>query len=181
MRELTSRIRSRLTVLAAVTVAVTGTACTETTLAGPLPRSSASFSGQPWGPETPHFNDELILRAPGGGGALGHVKFRQPNDDQLRINLDVTVRGLAPNTHYQLQRAVDTNDGNCTSTAWLTLGKGSVAQDIVTDDNGNGSESLFRVLATPIGTRFDIHMQIVVAGTSTAVLTTGCYEFTVSR
>jgi len=181
MRQLTKRIRSRLTMLAAVTVAASGAACTDTTSTAPMPRSSASFSGRPWGPETSRFNDELILRAPDGGGAQGHVKFRQPNDDQLRINLDVTVRGLAPNTHYQLQRAVDTNDGNCTSTAWLTLGKGTVAQDIVTDENGNGIESLFRVLATPIGTRFDIHMQIVVAGTTTAVLTTGCYEFTVSR
>jgi hypothetical protein len=172
---------SRFAVLIAVTITVGTAACTETTSTAPMPRSSASFSSQPWGPETPHFNDELILRPVGGGGAQGHVKFRQPNDDQLRINLDVVVRGLAPNTHYQLQRAVDTNDGNCTSTAWLTLGKGAVPQDIVTDENGNGSESLFRVLATPIGTRFDIHMQIVVAGTSTAVLTTGCYEFTVSR
>lgn len=181
MRRRTKRTRSRLIVLAAIIVVVSGTACTETTSPVPVPRSGANFSAQPWGPETPHFNDELILRAPGGGAAQGHVKFRQPNDDELRINLDVAVRGLAPNTHYQLQRAVDTNDGTCTSTAWLTLGKGAVAQDIVTDENGNATESLFRVLATPIGTRFDIHMRIVVAGTSTTVLTTGCYEFTVSR
>src|SRR5881394_1837789 len=142
MRRLTKRTRSRLIILTAVTVAVNGTACTETTSTGPMPRSSASFSGQPWGPETPHFNDELILRPPDGGGAQGHVKFRQPNDDELRVNLDVAVRGLAPNTHYQLQRAVDTNDGNCTSTAWLTLGKGPVAQDIVTDEAGNATEAL---------------------------------------
>src|SRR5712671_4868327 len=102
MQPTTNWTRSRLVALAAIMVAVGTTACTEATSTGPMPRSVAAFSAQPWGPETPHFNDELILRPPGGGGAQGQVKFRQPNDDALRINLDVAVRGLAPNTHYQL-------------------------------------------------------------------------------
>jgi hypothetical protein len=181
MQPSTRWTRSRLVALAAITAVIGAMACTERTSTGPMPRSTANFAAQPWGPETPHFNDELILRPPGGGGAQGQVKFRQPNDDELRVNLDVAVRGLAPNTHYQLQRAVDTNDGVCSSTAWLTLGRGTVAQDIVTDENGNAKESLFRVLAAPIGTRFDIYMRIVVAGTTTTVLATDCYEFTVSR
>src|SRR6266436_4408271 len=89
--------------------------------------------GPPWGPETPNFNLEVILR----GEGFGHVKFRQPNDDTFIVHLDVWLRDLAPNTSYLLQRAVDTNvDDNCTSTAWLTLGKGLQPQSITTDASG---------------------------------------------
>lgn len=136
--------------------------------------------GVAWGPETPNFNLEVILRGEGGG--FGLVKFRQPNDADLIIYLDTSVRDLAPNTSYQLQRAVDTNiDGNCTSTGWLTLGRGATPQAVVTDDAGTGRAELFRsVAAFPVGSRFDIHFRVVVAGTSTVVLESGCYQFTIS-
>src|SRR5882724_2145909 len=91
--------------------------------------SSAAAQGPPWGPETPNFNLEVILR----GEGFGLIKFRQPNDDAFIVYLDVWLRDLAPNTSYLLQRAVDTNvDDNCTSTAWLTLGRGLQPQSITT-------------------------------------------------
>src|SRR6266446_3659122 len=78
------------------------------------------LSASAWGPETPPFNNEIILRDVSGGNGFGHVKFRQPNDDNLTVHLDTYVRDLAPNTSYRLQRAVDTNiDDVCTGTAWL--------------------------------------------------------------
>ena len=131
-----------------------------------------------WGPETPHFNLEVILR----GQGFGHVTFRQPNDAELIIYLDTWVRGLSPNTNYLLQRAVDmTIDGNCTSTDWLTLGKGAVPQAITTDERGTGRENLFRsVAAFPVGSRFDIHFRVIDAATAAVVLESRCYEFTIS-
>ena len=86
------------------------------------------------------------------------MKFRQPNDADRIVYLDVWVRDLAPNTAYQLQRAVDTVvDDNCTSSGWLTLGKGTTPQTIVTDSRGTGREDLFRNLgAFAPGTTFDI-------------------------
>ena len=65
----------------------------------------AQEQGPPWGPETPSFNLEVVLR----GEGFGLVKFRQPNDGTFIVNLDVWVRGLLPNTSYLLQRAVDTS------------------------------------------------------------------------
>ena len=51
-------------------------------------------------------------------------------------------------------------DGNCTGTAWLTLGKGSVPQSILTNAHGNGHEDLWRDLsAAATGSVFDIHFQ----------------------
>jgi hypothetical protein len=142
-------------------------------------RQSASASSAEWGPETPHFNLEVVLR----GDGFGLVKFRQPNDDSRIVNLGVSVRGLQPNTAYKLQRAVDTNlDKVCTSTSWLTLGKGLVPQSITTDDRGSASEDLFRDLgAFAPGTTFDIHFQVVDATTGAVVLTSECYQFTVSQ
>ncbi len=127
----------------------------------------------------PNFNLEVILRAPNGGDAFGHVKFRQANDDPTIVDLGVWVRDLAPNTHYRLQRAVDTivNDV-CTSTSWLTLGKGATPQDIVTDDAGTGREDLFRVLTNAVGSAFDIRFRVVTTATTPAVvLTSDCYQF----
>src|SRR5438046_3993479 len=73
----------------------------------------AAKAGPPWGPETPHFNLEVVLR----GEGFGLVKFRQPNDADRTVYLDTWVRDLAPNKSYRLERAVDTNvDGNCTGT-----------------------------------------------------------------
>ena len=155
---------------------LTAAACTETPVS---PRSAFPLAAKAsWGPETPHFNLEVILR----GDGFGHVKFRQPNDDEQVVYLDTWVRDLAPNTSYSLQRAVDTNvDGNCTSASWLTLGKGATPEAIVTDDNGTGRADLFRSLAAfPPGSRFDIHFRVINVATSAVVLESGCYEFTIS-
>jgi hypothetical protein len=140
-------------------------------------------AGPPWGPETPPFNIEVILRDVGGGSGFGQVKFRQPNDAEKIVYLDTWVRDLAPNHAYRLQRAVDaTLDGNCprVETDWLTLGKGLVPQVITTDDGGTGREDLFRDLAAaPIGKQFDIDFRVIDAISSDPVLESGCYRFTV--
>ena len=140
--------------------------------------AQVSDSG-PWGPETPNFNLEVILR----GEGFGHIKFRQPNDGTFIIDLDVWVRDLAPNTSYLLQRAVDPNvDDICTSTAWLTLGKGLQPQSITTDHTGTGREQLFRNLAAfPPGSEFDIHFRVIEEVTGEVVLTSQCYQFTISQ
>jgi hypothetical protein len=139
-------------------------------------------AGPPWGPETPPFNLEVILRDVAGGPGFGHVKFRQPNDADKIVFLDTWVRDLAPNHSYLLQRAVDpVLDGNCVSTVWLTLGKGLEPQAITTDDRGTGREHLFRDLASiPTGTQLDIRFQVIDAATSAPVLQSGCYQFTLS-
>lgn len=131
-------------------------------------------------PQTqPNYNLEVDLR--GAGRAAGHVKFQQFAEKPFTINLDTSVQGLEPNTNYALQRAVDTNlDGNCTGTAWLTLGKGLVPQAILTDSQGAGNAALFRdVSAFPSGTTFDIHFQVINLQTSAVVLTSTCYQYTV--
>ena len=136
--------------------------------------------GSPWGPVTPNFNLEVILR----GEGFGLVGFRQPiNDDTQIVYLDVWVRDLAPNTSYLLQRAVDANvDGECTGTAWLTLGKGSQPQSITTDATGTGREELYRNLgAFAVGSTFDIHFRVIEEGSGAVVLTSQCYTFTISR
>jgi hypothetical protein len=152
-------------------------ACGKESTAPTAPLLSKSSSA--WGPETPPFTLEVILR----GDGFGHVKFRQPNDDALIINLDTWVRGLEPNTAYVLQRAADTNlDGICSSTAWLTLGKGLVAQTITTDARGTGQESLFRnVGALGVGATFDITFRVVNVATQAVVLTSDCYRYTISQ
>ena len=145
--------------------------------------AQAGAAGPPWGPETPPFNLEVILRDVGSGPGFGHVKFRQPNDADKIIYLDTWVRDLESTHEYQLQRAVDTSlDGDCTSTAWLTLGKGLAAQTITTDDRGTGRELLFRnVAALATGTQFDIHFRVIDAVRGTPVLASGCYRFAVSQ
>jgi len=132
-------------------------------------------------PESPPFNVEVVLRDVGEGKGFGHVKFRQPNDDQKVVFLDTWVRDLAPDHGYLLQRAVDTAlDGNCTSTGWLTLGKGSDPAAITTDDRGTGRADLWRSLASaPTGAQFDIHLRVIDAMSSAPLLQSGCYRFTV--
>ena len=144
----------------------------------PASASIPSLATGPWGPETPTFNLEVILR----GDGFGLVKFRQPNDDAAIIYLDTWVRDLAPNSEYLLQRAVDPIiDDDCTSTSWLTLGKGLEPQSIATDANGTGREELFRNLAAfPPGAEFDIHFQVVNAVTLAVVLQSECYQFRIS-
>jgi hypothetical protein len=134
-----------------------------------------------WGPETPLFNLEVILRDVGGGSGFGHVSFRQPNDANKIVYLDTWVRGLEPNHQYVLRRAVDAPDGVCTSTSWLTLGRGLDPQPITTDATGTGRAALFRSLAAfPAGTQFDIRFQVADAVTLAPILASGCYQFTVS-
>lgn len=142
-------------------------------------QASPDAGSPPWGPETPRFNLQIVLR----GEGFGLVRFRQPNDDARIVYLDTWVRDLAPNTSYLLQRAVDANvDGDCTSAAWLTLGKGSQPQAITTDETGAGREELFRDLgAFAPGSAFDIHFQVVEEGSGAVVLTSNCYQFTVSQ
>jgi hypothetical protein len=127
----------------------------------------------------PNFNLNVVLRGEGSG----RIKFRQPKSDGAThmVNLGVKVRHLQPNTSYILQRAVDTIlDGNCTSTAWLTLGKGSAPQAITTDARGKGHERLFRVFpASLVGSTFDIHFRVIRQDNSAVVLTSECYQFTV--
>lgn len=129
----------------------------------------------------PTFNLEVILR--GDDGRLGHIKFRQDVDPSKIIVLDTWVRDLEPNHQYLLQRAVDAAnvvDGNCTSTSWLTLGMGLTPQSILTDDNGKGSEELWRDISTiASGAAFDIHFRIVDASTMAVVLTSDCYQYVV--
>lgn len=156
-----------------------GPSASLTSTASPGAGFASGQTAPSWGPELPNFNLEVILR----GDGFGLVKFRQPNDDALIIYLDTWVRNLAPNTSYQLQRAVDvTVDDTCTGAAWLTLGKGLVPQSIVTDATGTGREELFRsVAAFPVGSEFDIHFRVIHEGSSAVVLTSECYQFTISQ
>ncbi len=142
------------------------------------PAMSANVSG----PATPPFNDEIILRPVGDATGFGHVKFRQPKDANLIVNLDTWVRDLAPNASYRLQRAVDTNvNDDCTATSWLTLGEGPTPRAIVTDDGGTGRAALWRTLsASLLGTEFDIHFRVIDAS-GAVVLESACYQFVVSQ
>jgi hypothetical protein len=127
-----------------------------------------------WGPATPNFNLEVILRpaADGPSDAFGHVKFRQPKDADKIIYLDTWVRDLTPNHTYVLQRAVD---AGCTGTAvWVPLGQ------IATDESGTGRAALSRnVSGIPTGAEFDIHFQVVDG--ATVVLESACYHYVVSQ
>jgi hypothetical protein len=149
-------------------------------LALPAPTSAGtSANGISWGPATPNFDLEIVLR----GDGFGLVEFRQPKDTSKIIYLDTWVRDLAPNTSYLLQRAVDTvvND-DCTGTAWLTLGKGTVPQTITTDGTGTGREELWRdASAIPTGSRFDIHFRVIDAATQAVALESPCYQYVVSQ
>lgn len=159
--------------LAAVVVAFAPAGCT-TDVEAPANAAPAAFA---WGPETPHFNLEAILR----GDGFGLVKFRQPNDDDFTVFLDVWVRDLAPNTSHVLQRAVDTQlDGQCVNSGWLTLGHGLSPHAIQTDVNGTGRASLFRNLPAVPGATFDIHFRVIVESTGSVVLESACYRFTIS-
>jgi hypothetical protein len=128
----------------------------------------------------PQYDLDVFL---GGGKSIGFLKFRQDPDAAKIINLGVQVSHLLPNHEYQLQRAVDAInevDGNCTSTTWLTLGKGLTPQTIKTDDIGNGQQDLWRdISAIATGSTFDIHFQVIDAVTLEVVLTSDCYAYKV--
>jgi hypothetical protein len=175
VEEAKMEVPSRFIVLTASIIVLAGCSNDTSGSSGLLaPRQSNS-----WGPETPNFNLEVILR----GDGFGLVKFRQPNDNALIIDLDTKVRDLEPNTAYVLQRVADRNlDGICGTTGWLTLGKGLVPQTINTDDRGAGEENLFRdVSAFAVGTTFDIAFRVVNVATSAVVLTSDCYRYTISQ
>jgi hypothetical protein len=161
-----------LTVLATLTAAAAAT-------------GRADAVGPPWGPATPNFNLEVILRPVAGGpeNGFGLVKFRQPKDVDRIVNLDTWVRDLAPNHSYSLQRATDTNlNDDCTGTNWLTLGRGLETQSIDTDESGTGRADLSRILAAlPLGAEFDIHFRVIDKVSSAVVLESACYRFTVSQ
>ncbi len=158
-------------------------ACSDDRIASPVERAPSVRPAASWGPESPPFNLEAVLRGDGDGGGFGLIRFRQPNDGNRIVHLDVWVRDLAPNSSYRLRRAVDTQlDGICSSSSWLTLGKGLAPATIDTDDRGTGRAELFRNLGgVPVGTSFDIHFQIVDATTGAVVLSSGCYRFTTTQ
>ena len=147
--------------------------------------AQADAGAPPWGPATPNFNLQVVLRTVDGASVAGFglVKFRQPKDADKIVYLDVWVRDLAPSHSYSLQRAVDTNvNDDCTGTSWLTLGRGLVPQAIATDETGTGRAELFRNLASiRLGTEFDIHFRVIDAVTSAVVLESACYQYTVSQ
>jgi hypothetical protein len=132
-------------------------------------------------PERIPFDLNVVLR--GAGNRDGHIKFRQDPDPAKIIELDIKVHHLTPNHEYLLQRAVDAInvvDDNCTSTSWLTLGKGLAPQSILTDEHGKGSEVLWRdVTAIPSGSTFDIHFRVLDAVSGEVVLNSDCYQYTV--
>lgn len=154
------------------------------TAAAAAPVAQSDVAG-PWGPETPNFNLQVVLRpaAAGPGDAFGLVRFRQPNDASKIVLLDVWARDLAPSRSYHLQRATDSNvDDDCTGTNWLTLGQGPVPAAITTDAGGTARAALFRDLASiPTGARFDIRFRVIDAVSSAVVLESGCYQFAVSQ
>jgi len=126
----------------------------------------------------PGRNLEAILRpaALGPEGGFGLVKFRQPRDEDKIVYLDVWVRNLEPNHTYSFQRATDmeVNDDCTAATNWATLGT------VTTDDRGTGRAQLTRNLsAVAEGTEFDIHFRVLDG--ATAVLESGCYQFTVRQ
>lgn len=160
--------------------------CSRQGPAGPTPAGTAAVvSGvlEAGAPATPPFNLEVVLRDVNNGPGFGLVKFRQPKDGELIVYLDAWVRGLAPNTAYLLQRAVDTVvDGNCVSILWLTLGQGLTPAAIVTDDRGTGRAELFRALPASVeGLPFDIYFRVVESETGAVGLQSGCYEYVPSK
>jgi len=134
-------------------------------------------------PSGPCFNLDVVLKGNNKETQFGFIKFRQNPDTARIITLETFIKNLLPNHEYLLQRAVDPAnvvDGNCTSTTWLTLGKGLTPQSILTDGHGDGSETLWRdVTAAARGTSFDIHFQIIDATSMEVVLASDCYQYTI--
>jgi len=155
------------------------------TLTGVTAAAAEADGGPPWGPETPNFNLQAVLRpAPAGpDDGFGLVKFRQPNDAEKVIYLNVRVRNLEPDHDYYLERATDSSvDDVCTGTNWLRLGQGLMQKAIETGDRGTGRAALSRnLMLIPVGTQFDIQFRVVDAVSSAVVLESGCYQFTVSQ
>ena len=149
--------------------------------------SEEKLSGKKPDLSDPKFNLNVTLRGVGAGGnedaPVGHLKFRQDKNAEKIIDLEIKLHNMLPNHEYLLQRAVDpinSVDGICTSTMWLTLGKGLTPQSIITSNEGNGREELWRdVSAIPSGSAFDIHFQIIDATTNQIVLSSDCLQYQV--
>lgn len=142
----------------------------------PTPESIIAQAGAAMSP----YNLNVLLR--GKGWSLGFVKFRQHPDTARIINLDTWLFNLKPNRAYLLQRAVNliTDPTECSSTAWLTLGKGLEPQAIHTNCRGYGAARLWRdVTSAARGSEFYIHFQVIDSLTSEVVLSSDCYQYTV--
>ena len=133
--------------------------------------------------QTGPYNLDVVLRGQNKNFASsGFVKFRQDPNIALTITLDTWVINLEPNHSYLLQRAVNpiADSTGCSSTAWLTLGKGLQPQAIHTDEHGAGKADLFRnVPASVEVTSYHIHFQVVDSTSLTPVLTSGCFDYTI--
>jgi hypothetical protein len=145
---------------------------------------SAFFScKKDFNPDLGPYNLDVILKSQGKNFASsGFIKFRQDAGVPLTITLDTWVINLEPNHSYLLQRAVNpiADVTGCSSTAWLTLGKGLLPQAIQTDGHGAGEADLFRnVPASFKGTSYHIHFQVVDAASLAPVLMSGCYDYTI--
>ena len=131
-----------------------------------------------WGPETPNFNLEVVLR----GQGFGLVKFRQPNDAQRIVYLDTWVRDLAPNTAVPASAG-----GRCDDRRQLHrngvahAGEGSRPQSIPTDGRGRDGRNCSGISPrSPRDQQFDIHFRVIDAVTQAVVLESECYQFRVS-
>jgi hypothetical protein len=136
----------------------------------------------PWGPETPPFNIEVILRDVSGGSGLAtssSVSRTTTRRSSTSTPGSAIWRRAAPTGSL---RAVDTTlDGSCprVESDWVTLGRGTAPRAITTDVQGTGREDLSRDLgAAPPGRQFDINFRVIDAGNA-PVLESGCYRFTV--
>lgn len=130
----------------------------------------------------PYDLDVVLYNPEKGSSASGLIKFRQNPDTARIITLATTVSHLSSDHVYLLQRAVNpiTDSTQCSSTAWLTLGKGLQPAGIHTDADGHGQADLWRdVTAAARGTQFYIHFQVVDSLTLTPVLTSPCYTYAV--
>src|SRR2546423_1652167 len=122
---------------------------------------------------SPPYDIDVSLRAPDNAplaDASGAIKFRQPADAAHVAVLHTQVRGLEPGAIYQLQRAADPFDGNCTSTAWLTLGSLAEPLSITTNPAGNGQAKFTRDLTASLGKSFDIRFRVIDQTTKAVVL-----------
>lgn len=177
------------TSLALTVAAIAGLACAEsaTAPANLDVFADASALHRAAQPTTPPFDLDVRLSAPEQEGQYdgdhqdgsGFIAFRQPGDPAGIVFLDARVRDLAPNTSYQLQRAADPFDGQCTSTVWLTLGKLLTPLSIVTNAAGNGSALFSRDVHRLRGSSFDIRFRVIDQATGAVVLASDCYAYTV--
>jgi hypothetical protein len=130
---------------------------------------------------TPGPTFDLNVKLRGDHRGEGFIRFRQPDDGLIQIQLDTRIEGLQRNHDYYLQRAALVLGSGCVDSGWLTLGLGTVVTAIHTGRGGEGRAMLYRNLPpTLVGTSFDIHFQVIDAVTNEVVLRSRCYQYTVS-